>query len=52
MRNTEITVKVTGYQWRWQYEYLDDGIRFFSSLDRQCDEARQLRFRHRPEHRS
>lgn len=42
MRNTELTVKVTGYQWRWQYEYLDEGISFFSVLDRQHDETRQL----------
>jgi cytochrome c oxidase subunit 2 len=41
-RNTELTVKVTGYQWKWQYEYLDEGISFFSSLDRASDEARQL----------
>ncbi|MCU0758504.1 MAG: cytochrome c oxidase subunit II [Steroidobacteraceae bacterium] len=42
MRNTEMTVKVTGYQWRWQYEYLDEGVSFFSVLDRQHDEIRQL----------
>ncbi len=42
MRNTELTVKVTGYQWRWQYDYLDEGISFFSTLDRQHDDARQL----------
>jgi cytochrome c oxidase subunit 2 len=42
MRNTELTVKVTGYQWKWQYEYLDEGISFFSALDRASDEARQL----------
>jgi cytochrome c oxidase subunit 2 len=41
MRNTELTVKVTGYQWRWQYEYLDEGISFFSVLDRKHDEIRQ-----------
>jgi cytochrome c oxidase subunit 2 len=41
-RNTEISIKVTGYQWKWQYEYLDDGISFFSSLDNQSNEARQL----------
>jgi cytochrome c oxidase subunit 2 len=41
MRNSELTVKVTGYQWRWQYEYLDEGISFFSVLDRKSDEARQ-----------
>ncbi len=27
----DISIKVTGYQWRWQYEYLDYGIRFFSN---------------------
>jgi len=31
-RNSEITIKVTGYQWKWKYEYLDQGISFFSSL--------------------
>ncbi len=41
MRGTELTVKVTGYQWRWQYDYLDEGISFFSTLDRKHDAARQ-----------
>ncbi|HPF25174.1 MAG: cytochrome c oxidase subunit II [Steroidobacteraceae bacterium] len=41
-RNVELNVKVTGYQWKWQYEYLDDDIGFFSSLDRASDAARQL----------
>jgi len=30
--NSDLTVKVTGYQWRWQYDYLDQGVTFFSSL--------------------
>ncbi|MGL6028899.1 MAG: cytochrome c oxidase subunit II, partial [Legionella sp.] len=29
---SEITVKVVGHQWRWQYQYMDQGIRFFSNL--------------------
>ena len=29
---TEMTVKITGYQWRWQYDYLDEGISFVSGL--------------------
>jgi cytochrome c oxidase subunit 2 len=41
-RNTDLTIKVTGYQWGWQYEYLDHGVSFFSRLDRQSDEARHL----------
>ena len=28
----ELTIKVTGYQWRWQYDYLDQGVSFFSNL--------------------
>jgi cytochrome c oxidase subunit 2 len=30
--DSALTVKVTGYQWRWKYEYLDQGISFFSNL--------------------
>lgn len=41
-RNTELTIKVTGYQWGWHYEYLDNGVAFHSRLDRQSDAARQL----------
>ena len=42
-RNAQLTIKVTGYQWGWQYDYLDDGVTFFSRLDRKSDAARQLR---------
>jgi len=28
----EMTVKITGFQWRWKYEYLDQDISFISSL--------------------
>ncbi len=27
-----LTVKITGYQWKWKYEYLDQGISYFSLL--------------------
>ena len=30
--NPDITVKVTGYQWKWEYEYPADGIKFLSTL--------------------
>lgn len=30
--HSEVTVKIVGYQWKWQYEYLDQGISFFSIL--------------------
>jgi len=41
-RGSELTIKVTGLQWRWQYDYIDDGVRFFSTLDRQSNAARKL----------
>jgi cytochrome c oxidase subunit 2 len=28
----DMTVKVTGYQWKWNYDYLDDGISYYSNL--------------------
>lgn len=27
-----VTVKVTGYQWKWHYDYLDENVAFFSDL--------------------
>lgn len=30
--NPDMTVKVTGYQWKWNYEYLGEGVSFFSNL--------------------
>lgn len=37
-----LTIKVTGYQWFWQYEYLDSGVTFYSRLAQSSNEARQL----------
>ena len=34
----DMTVKVTGYQWKWKYDYLEDGITFHSAL---ADESRK-----------
>jgi cytochrome c oxidase subunit 2 len=34
IRNTEasdLTIKITGFQWKWRYEYLENGINFFSN---------------------
>ena len=42
LENTEkadMTVKITGYQWKWQYEYMDEGVSFFSSLDKASADA-------------
>src|SRR5579862_2768537 len=39
---TELTIKVTGFQWGWNYDYLDDGVSYYSRLDRESDFARDL----------
>ena len=31
-RNADMSIQITGYQWKWKYDYLDEGISFFSSL--------------------
>jgi cytochrome c oxidase subunit II len=40
-RNSELTVKVVGYQWKWQYEYLGKGVSFYSTLASESNFARQ-----------
>ena len=40
-RNAELSVKITGYQWKWQYEYLGKGVSFYSTLDADSNYARQ-----------
>ena len=39
---SQMAIRVTGYQWRWTYEYVGTPVKFVSSLDRTSDEARQL----------
>ncbi|MDX1443330.1 MAG: cytochrome c oxidase subunit II [Gammaproteobacteria bacterium] len=41
-RQSEVTIKVTGMQWKWQYDYIDDGFGFYSSLDADSNRIRQL----------
>lgn len=40
-RDSEMTVKVTGYQWMWKYEYLGENVEFTSRLARESDRIRQ-----------
>ena len=40
-RDSEMTVKVTGYQWMWKYDYLGQNVAFTSRLDRKSDGLRQ-----------
>ena len=43
-RNSELSIRVTGYQWKWQYQYMDagEGVNFFSTLKQDSNFARQL----------
>lgn len=38
----QMSIKITGYQWKWQYNYLQDGFSFFSMLSKSSDQASQL----------
>jgi len=40
--NADVTIKITGHQWKWEYEYLDEGIRFISSLHADSRDATAL----------
>ena len=40
-RDSEMTVKVTGYQWMWKYDYLGEDVAFTSRLARDSDRIRQ-----------
>jgi cytochrome c oxidase subunit 2 len=44
MRDSGLSIRVTGYQWKWQYTYMDagDGVSFFSTLKQDSNFARQL----------
>jgi cytochrome c oxidase subunit 2 len=30
--NPDLTIRVTGYQWKWKYDYLKEGVSFYSEL--------------------
>lgn len=35
---SDINIKIIGYQWKWKYEYLDQGISYFSNLSTPPDQ--------------
>ena len=51
-RGSDLTIKVTGYQWKWRYEYLDQDVAFYLHACARRRRGAPARFRHRPEHRS
>ena len=36
--NPDMSIKVTGYQWKWGYTYLNDGVSFYSTLSTPRDQ--------------
>ncbi len=40
--DADVHIKVTGYQWKWHYDYIDEGVSFFSQLSEESNNARQL----------
>ena len=38
----DINIQVTGYQWKWQYKYLEDDVSFFANLSTDLDEIYNL----------
>src|SRR6202035_1564977 len=43
-RNSELSIRVTGYQWKWEYQYMAaaEGVDFSSTLARASNFAREL----------
>jgi cytochrome c oxidase subunit II len=39
---SQLAIRVTGYQWKWGYEYVGSGVTVLSTLERRSDEAREL----------
>lgn len=40
--NADLTIKITGQQWRWRYDYVNDDISFVSNLDDESAAAAKL----------
>ncbi len=40
-RNPDVSIVVTGYQWKWHYKYQDSDVEFYSSLAQSSLEARR-----------
>ena len=40
--NPDISIKVTGYQWKWEYDYLQDGVKFYANLSTPRDQIEEF----------
>lgn len=41
-RGAEMSIKITGYQWKWRYDYVGEDVGFYSTLTKESNEARQI----------
>ena len=39
---SDLTIKITGYQWKWGYEYLDTDVSFYSTLTTPVEQINQF----------
>ena len=39
--NADMTIKVTGYQWKWHYDYIGENLSFYSTIKKSSNIARQ-----------
>jgi cytochrome c oxidase subunit 2 len=39
--NSDLSVKITAYQWKWEYDYQQDGVRFFANLSTPRDQIEE-----------
>jgi cytochrome c oxidase subunit 2 len=42
VQESEMSIKITGKQWYWDYEYLDNGVHFESHLDEASEKAHRV----------
>jgi cytochrome c oxidase subunit 2 len=42
-QDSDMTIKVTGKQWYWDYEYLDNGVHFESHLDELSEKGHRIK---------
>jgi cytochrome c oxidase subunit 2 len=40
--NPDMSVKITAFQWKWEYDYLQDGVRFTSNLATPRDQIEEF----------
>jgi len=38
--NSDMSIKVTGYQWKWHYDYVGEDVSFFSNLSTPMDQIK------------